>query len=158
MADTDAEKHFSISKLYIKDLSFEAPSSPAFFAGDVNWNPNLKINIGWVTNKISDKLFESVLKVTITAYLEEKTVYLAEVQQAGIFELKGYSKEEMEPLLNTYCPQLLFPFVREVIADVVGKGGFPQLMLKPMDFEAIYAHNKAQAETEEPQPDEESAQ
>ncbi len=158
MAGTDAEKSFTIRNIYIKDLSFEAPKSPAVFSKDVSWKPRLKINIGWVTNKLSDTLFESVLKVTVTADLEKKTVYLVEVQQAGIFELKGCSKEEIEPLLNTYCPQILFPFVREAIADMVGKGGFPQLMLKPMDFDAIYAQNKAQAEIEEPQPDEESVQ
>ncbi len=158
MADIDAEKSFTINRIYVKDLSFEAPRSPAVFSTELNWKPNLKINIGWISNKLSETTFESVLSVTVTADLEEKTVYLVEIQQAGLFELKGYSEEEMGPLLNSYCPQVLFPFVREAIADVVGKGGFPRMMLKPMHFDAIYAQNKAQTETENPQPDEESAQ
>ncbi len=158
MAETEEEKGFSINKIYIKDFSFEAPRSPAVFAKDTDWRPDLKINVGWVTNKFTETTFETVLKVTITADLEEKTVYLVEIQQAGIFGLKGYSDEEMELVLNTNCPQILFPFVREAIEDMVGKGGFPRMMLQPMQFDALYAQNKAQAETEGSQPDEESVQ
>jgi len=158
MAETEEEKGFSINKIYIKDFSFEAPRSPAVFTKDVDWKPDLTINVGWVTNKFAETTFETVLKVTITADLEEKTVYLVEVQQAGVFGLEGYNDEETELLLNTHCPQILFPFVREAIADMVGKGGFPQMMLKPMQFDALYAQSKAQADAEGSQPDEESVQ
>ncbi|MEE8429339.1 MAG: protein-export chaperone SecB, partial [Gammaproteobacteria bacterium] len=97
MADIDAEKSFSIKNIYVKDLSFEAPKSPAIFSKDVSWKPKLTINIGWVTNKLSETTFESVLKATVTANLEEKTAYLVELEQAGLFEVKGYSEKEMEP-------------------------------------------------------------
>lgn len=156
MADTDIEKSFTMHKIYVKDFSFEAPRSPEIFSADVKWKPKLTINVGWETNKISETSFESVLKATVTADLEDKTVYLVEIEQAGLFGIEGYNDEEMEHLLNSFCPQVLYPFVREAIADVVGKGGFPRMLLKPMQFDALYAQHKAQAKTKESQPDEES--
>ena len=149
MADTDVEKKFSINKIYIKDISFEAPNSPAVFATNTNWEPSTKIDIGCASRQLGETTVETVLTITVTTGLEEKTVYLIEVQQAGLFELAGYNKEELAFMLNVYTPNILFPFVREAVSDVVAKGGFPRMMLKPVNFDVLYAQKIEQLRIED---------
>lgn len=134
---------FVIQKIYTKDVSFESPNSPEVFREE--WRPKLDLQLGNEYKRIDDENHEVVLTVMVTAKVDEKVAFLVEVKQAGIFTLTGYSNEEMGPLLGSYCPNTLFPFVREVVADLVTKGGFPQLVLAPVNFDAMYLHNKENA-------------
>ncbi len=134
---------FIIQKIYTKDVSFESPNSPEIFREE--WKPKLDLQLGNEYKRIDDDNHEIILSVTVTAKVGDKTAFLVEVKQAGIFTLTGYSNEEMGPLVGSYCPNTLFPFVREVVSDVVTKGGFPQLVLSPVNFDAMYAHQLEQA-------------
>ncbi len=134
---TEQQQQFAIQKIYLKDMSYEAPNVPHCFTQP--WKPEMNINLSWEVNPLSEDQHEVVLSITVTAKLEEKTAFLVEVQQAGIFTAKGFANEELSPLLGSYCPNLLFPFAREAISDLVAKGGFPQMLLAPVNFEALYA-------------------
>ncbi len=135
---------FVIQKVYTKDVSFESPNSPDIFRDE--WRPKLDLQLGNDYKRIDDDNHEVILTVMVTAKVDDKVAFLVEVKQAGIFTLTGYSNEEMGPLLGSYCPNTLFPFVREVVSDLVTKGGFPQLVLAPVNFDAMYLHNKERAQ------------
>ncbi len=141
-----AQGEFAIQKIYLKDLSFENPASPAVFRSE--WKPDIKLEINNEAHRIEDDLFEVVLTLTLTAKIEDKTAYLVETKTAGIFGLKGFPNEQMGPMLGSFCPNILFPYARETISDVVTRGGFPQLLVTPVNFDALYAQHmqKAQAE------------
>lgn len=127
----------AIQKIYVKDLSYEAPNTPQIFTEE--WRPKVDIQLSNTAGKLAEGVFEAVLSVTVTVKFEEKTAYLVEVQQAGVFNLQGFPEEHLGAVMGTVCPNILFPFAREVIADVVTKAGFPQLLLAPVNFEAMYA-------------------
>jgi preprotein translocase subunit SecB len=135
---------FVIQKIYTKDVSFESPNSPDVFREE--WRPKLDLQLGNEYKRIDDDNHEVILSVTVTATVNDKVAFLVEVKQAGIFTLTGYNNDEMGPLLGSYCPNTLFPFVREVVSDLVTKGGFPQLVLSPVNFDAMYLHQKEQAQ------------
>ncbi len=137
---------FSIQKIYLKDLSFENPASPAVFRSE--WKPEINLEINNEASRIEGDLFEVILTLTLTAKLEDKTAYLVETKTAGIFGVKGFANEQMGPMLGSFCPNILFPYARETVSDVVTRGGFPQLLLTPVNFDALYAQHmqKAQAE------------
>lgn len=137
-----SEKQLAIQKIYLKDCSFEAPNTPAAFIGE--WKPNIKLNVAMNNNKVSEETVEVVLSITVEAVNEEKTAFLCEVQQAGLFLMTGFAEQETQQIYGIYIPGILFPYAREVISDLVGKGGFPQLMLQPMPFDQLFA--KALAE------------
>ncbi|MDH5516920.1 MAG: protein-export chaperone SecB [Gammaproteobacteria bacterium] len=146
-----AQKNFAIQKLYLKDVSFEAPLSPAVFSEE-NWAPEINVQLNTESNALAENVIESVLKITVTAQHEQKTVFLVELHQAGVFTLEGFNDEEKAGMIGSYCPNLLFPFAREAISDLVTKGGFPQLLLAPVNFDALYAQHleqQQQAATEE---------
>lgn len=126
-----------IQKIYVKDLSFEAPNTPAVFAEQLN--PTLDLHFGNATNALGNDVHEVVLSVTATVKQGEKAVYLVEVKQAGIFNITGFTAQHLPTILATACPNILFPFAREAICDVVTKGGFPQLLIAPVNFEMLYA-------------------
>ena len=126
-----------IQKIYVKDLSFEAPNAPQIFTEQLS--PSLDLQFANAASRLSDNVHEVVLTVTCTVQQESRTVYLVEVQQAGIFNVAGFSDEQLPVLLATACPNILFPFAREAICDVVVRGGFPQLLLAPVNFDALYA-------------------
>lgn len=134
---------FVIQKIYTKDISFETPSTPEIFREE--WKPQLDLQLGNEYTRIDEDNHEITLTVTVTAKVGEKIAFLAEVKQAGIFSLTGYSDQEMGPLVGSYCPNTLFPFAREVISDIVLKGGFPQLVLAPVNFDALYMNQIEQA-------------
>lgn len=134
------EKQFAIQKLYIKDASFESPNAPVIFTGD--WKPDVEFNLNTQTGKASDDLYEVSLTVTVTVKNNDKTAYLAEATQVGLFGAKGFAKNEMGPLLGSFCPGILFPYIREVISDMVTKGGFPPMLLAPVNFDALYAQQQ----------------
>jgi preprotein translocase subunit SecB len=143
-ATEEQQPKFIIQKIYTKDVSFESPNSPEIFRNE--WKPKLDLQLGNEYKRIDEQNHEVVLTITVTAKVEDKTAFIVEVKQAGIFTLVGYSNEEMGPLVGSYCPNTLFPFVREVVSDLVTKGGFPQLVLSPVNFDAMYMHQKQQAE------------
>ena len=127
----------AIQKIYVKDVSFEAPNSPAVFTGELN--PTADVHFANRTTALDAENHEVVLTVTVKVRQEERTIYLVEVQQAGIFSVRGFPAEHLGAILATACPNTLFPFAREVICDLVMKGGFPQLLLAPVNFEILYA-------------------
>ena len=140
---TIPEKQFSIQKIYTKDMSFETPNTPKIFTE--KWEPMVDFNLGSNVQPLENGLYEVALTVTITVKSEDKTAYLVEINQAGIFTLIGFSDEELSPMLGSFCPNILFPSAREAVSDLVAKGGFPQLILAPVNFDALYAqHIQAQ--------------
>jgi preprotein translocase subunit SecB len=143
------EQQFGIQKIYCKDISFETPNSPKIFTE--KWEPELKIDLHTAVNPLAEAVFEVVLTVTATVKVGESTAFLAEVQQAGVFNVSGFEKQQMDHMLGSYCPNTLFPFAREVISDLVNKGGFPQLVLQPVNFDAVYAQHLQQRQAEQQQ-------
>lgn len=138
------DKQFSIQKIYTKDISFESPAAPNLFTE--KWEPAVDFNLGTNTTPLQDSMFDVALTVTVTVKTGETTAYLVEVTQSGIFSLVGFSEQEMGPMLGSFCPNILFPYVREVVSDLVAKGGFPQLLLAPVNFDALYAQHVQQAQ------------
>lgn len=126
-----------IQKIYTKDVSFESPSTPEVFTRE--WKPAVEVSLANKGQKLNDQSHEVVLTVTVTARCEDKVAYLVEVHQAGIFNIAGFPDQIMPALLATVCPNILFPFARQVVTDLVTGGGFPQLLLSPVNFEALYA-------------------
>lgn len=136
---------FALQKIYLKDMSFETPNSPEAFTR--KWEPDVNIELNTSGKQIAEDVHEVVLGVTVTAKLDDKIAYLAEVHQAGIFAINGYSQKDKEVMLGAYCPNILFPYAREAISDLVNRGGFPQILLQPVNFDVIYQeHLKKRAE------------
>ena len=127
----------AIQKIYVKDFSFESPNSPAVFTEQLN--PSVDVHFGNETKDLGDNNHEVVLTVTVTVKVEDRNIYLVEVAQAGIFTIAGFPEDHLAPILATACPNILFPYAREAISDVVTKGGFPQLLLSPVNFDMLYA-------------------
>lgn len=130
---------FAIVRIYLKDVSFETPNSPAIFNQDFRPEVNLQLNT--TIAELENNLFEVVLHLTVTSKDGDKTGFLVEVQQAGIFNVSGFDDAQKGQMLGAYCPNTLYPFAREAISDLVTKGGFPPLMLAPINFDAVYAQN-----------------
>ena len=144
MAEAQPSPSFQIEKLYVKDLSLELPNAPQVFLQ--NENPQLEIQVRNEGQKFADALYEAVVTVTVTARVGEKTLFLAEAAQAGIFSLRDIPEADIGPLLGIACPNILYPYVREAISDMVTRAGFPPVLLAPVSFEALYAQrNQAQA-------------
>lgn len=142
------EQQFHLQKIYTKDISFETPNSPDVFTE--KWEPDVNIELQSSGKVLSDNVHEVVLAVTVTAKQGEKTAYLVEVHQAGVFTIAGFAENERAHMLGSFCPNILFPYAREVISDLIGKGGFPQLLLAPVNFDALYAqHMQKQREENE---------
>lgn len=140
-----AGQQFALQKIYTKDLSFESPASPGVFREQ--WQPQVNVDVNTRSNAIdSEGNFEVVLCLTITAKAGEETAFLIEVQQAGIFLLKGLEDEERRRLLGSAAPNILFPYARETIDTLCVKGGFPALMVAPVNFDAVYQQARAQAQ------------
>ena len=139
-----AEKRLSITKIYLKDSSFESPQSPAIFRrGD--WKPQTNLNLRSSHSAIEESLHEVVLTLTVEAKEEDKTCFLIELQQAGLFEISGYDEQEFKAIVGSFCPNILFPYARESIASLIQKGGFPEFVLQPINFDALFMQAQAQA-------------
>ena len=134
---THSNKQLALQKIYIKDLSFESPRAPEIFSS--NTSPQTRLNIKSSANKVATDTQEVVLALTVEAIDEDKALFIVEIEQAGLFQIKGYTDEEMHMLIGSYCPGALYPFAREAISDVISRGGFPQLLLQPINFDALYA-------------------
>ena len=130
-------KQLLLQKIYIKDLSFESPRAPDVFSR--NAAPQTQLNIRSSAREVAKDTQEVALTLTIEAKDQDQTLFLIELVQAGVFLIKGYTDEERHMLTGSYCPGSLYPFAREAIADVVTRGGFPQLLLQPINFDALYA-------------------
>lgn len=132
-------REFAIQRIYVKDVSFETPNSPAIFTEE--WKPESNLNINSNVTKLTDDTYEVVLTITVTTTVGEKTAFLVEIHQAGIFGVRGFTDAEMGHVMGAYCPNILFPYAREVVTDLVSKGSFPQLLLNPVNFDAVYAQH-----------------
>jgi preprotein translocase subunit SecB len=142
------EKQFSIQKIYTKDMSFETPNSPKIFTE--KWEPSVDFNLGTNVTTLEASLYEVAITVTITVKSGATTAYLVEIIQAGIFSLSGFTDQEMGPMVGSFCPNILFPYAREAVSDLVAKGGFPQLLLAPINFDALYAQHLEQLQQQTP--------
>ena len=148
---SEENQQFAIQKIYLKDVSFESPNSPQAFT-DGNWQPQINVQLNSSNQSIADDTFEVVLNITVTAKHEDKTAFLVEVKQAGIFTISGFPEENMGGMVGAFCPETLFPFAREAISEMVSKGGFPPLLLAPVNFNALYTQQvqqQAAAQAEE---------
>ena len=139
-----AQQQFTLQRIFLKDLSFESPGAPKVFTDE--WKPSMNVDLNTRSGVISGDNYEVVLTVTITAKINEETVYLIEVQQAGIFLIRGIAGEDLRRLLATVCPSTLFPYARETIDSVVSRGTFPAVMLAPVNFDALFQQALRQAE------------
>jgi preprotein translocase subunit SecB len=138
---------FAIEKVYLKDLSVEVPNAPEIFLD--RDAPTIEVNITSGTRALPDALYEVVLTVTITARIKDKTVFLAEAAQAGLFQIRNVPEQDLGPLLGIACPNTLFPYVRETISTVTARAGFQPVILSPMSFESIY-HQQLQQLQQQP--------
>ncbi|MEM7017640.1 MAG: protein-export chaperone SecB [Pseudomonadota bacterium] len=138
-----------MEKLYVKDVSFETPNSPDIFMAQPQAQPQIDLQLNSTTQPIKDDLHEVSLNATVTFTSEDKTAFLVEVQQAGIFTLANFSPEQMAYMANSFCPNVLFPYLRECISDLVTRGGFPPLLLDPINFDAVYAQRVQQQQQQQ---------
>lgn len=133
---------FGIEKIYVKDLSLEMPNAPQVFLD--RETPQIGIEVHNAASSLGNNVYEAVITVTVTSKIEEKTVFLVEVAQAGIFQIRNVPQENLEGILGVACPNILFPYVREAVSDLVTRAGFPPVLLNPINFEAIYLQQKQQ--------------
>ncbi|MEH6346546.1 MAG: protein-export chaperone SecB [Bermanella sp.] len=152
-ASTEKKGQFGVQRIFTKDVSFESPNVPEVFRQA--WKPQINMDLNTNSKKIADDVYEVILTLTVTAKNEDKTAFLAEIHQGGIFKIEGLEGPALHQTLGAFCPNLLFPYAREAIDALVVKGSFPALMLSPVNFEAIYAQSlqqaKAKAEQAEPE-------
>ena len=135
---------FSIEKIYVKDLSLESPGAPQSFL--TQESPQIEVGLRTRGEQVQPDMYECVLTVTITARVGDKTLFLVEAAQAGLFTIKGVPPDQLQPVLAIHCPTVLFPYVRETLADSVGRAGFPPVHLAPINFEALFQQQLAQAQ------------
>jgi preprotein translocase subunit SecB len=142
-ANQPAERKVAIQKIYIKDFSFESPQTPQVFTQG-KWEPKTNLNLRSTHSAHAGDHHEVVLTITVETRHEDKTLFLIELQQAGLFYITGYKDEEFAAVVGSFCPNVLFPYAREAIASLVSKGGFPELLLQPINFDALYAQSRAE--------------
>ncbi len=144
-AATEEKKgQFAIQRIFLKDVSFEAPNVPDVFRQQ--WKPQINMDLNTSSKKLADDVYEVILTLTVTAKNEDKTAFLAEVHQGGIFKIEGLEGAALHQTVGAFCPNLLFPYAREAIDSLVVKASFPALMLAPVNFDAIYAQSLQQAQ------------
>lgn len=140
--ESNQEPQFGIQRVYVKDLSFETPHSPAIFQEE--WKPNVDVQLNASTQKLDTHVYEVKLSITVTANVLNKTAFLAETHLAGIFTIAHFAETQLNHMLGSYCPNILFPYARELISDLVSRGGFPPFYLAPINFDALYEQHLAQ--------------
>ena len=141
---------FTIERVYIKDLSIENPGAPRSFLSQEQ--PQVEIGLQTRAEQIEEGLFESVLTVTVTAKVADKTLFLVEAAQAGLFQIRGIAMPDLQPVLGVHCPNILFPFVREAISSAIQRAGFPPVNLAPINFEALYQQQLAEMQRQQGAP------
>lgn len=137
---------FIIQRIYVKDMSLEVPNSPKVFLE--KWEPQLHMDLATKTEALDNSNHEVVLTVTITVKISDKTAFVVEVKQAGIFSLTGFTEEQLRPMLGAFCPNILYPYVRETITSTVMRAGFPQLYLTPVNFDALFQQHEKERQTQ----------
>jgi preprotein translocase subunit SecB len=142
---SEESQNFVIQKVYLKDVSFESPNSPQSFTNE-GGQPQINVQLNSSHQAVTQDTYEVVLNVTVTASQQEKTIFLVEIKQAGLFTITGFAQEQLDGMLGAYCPETLFPFAREAISELITKGGFPPLLLNPVNFNALYTQQKQAAE------------
>ncbi|QCI25289.1 protein-export chaperone SecB [Buchnera aphidicola (Sitobion avenae)] len=130
------QESFEIQRIYIKDASFEAPHTPNIF--HINWAPMIKFNLNTSAKKIEKNIFEVILKIRVAVKIKEDLVFLCDVDQAGIFFISNLNEEKLKHCLYSYCPNILFPYARSCISNLISYGSFPQINLAPINFDALY--------------------
>lgn len=140
-ASKTAERQVLLQKIFVRDASIEVPNAPAVFTRP--WQPQVDVQVNSRVDDLKNEAWQITLSVTVTAKLGEETAFLVEAHQAGVFSVKGFSQNaELGAVLGAYCPNLLFPFARETISDLVQRAGFPQLLLQPINFDALYLEHQ----------------
>ena len=143
LAGDQAGPQLMVQKIYVKDISFEAPNAPQIFQEvDENEQPQVQLNLGQRATDLGGGLYEVVLSLTLTCTVGQRTAYLAEVEQAGLFGIAGFTAEDHAGIIGSYCPNLLFPYARQLISSLVLEGGFPPFLLQPINFDALYAEQQ----------------
>ena len=137
----EKEIQISIQKIYLKDFSFESPNAPEVFTKP-DWEPKTNLNIRSTHSMLSDNNHEVVLTLTVETKHEDKTLFLVELHQAAIFSITGYEGDDLAAILGSFCPNVLFPYCRESIGAIVAKGGFPEFLLQPINFDALFAQSR----------------
>lgn len=140
------QPQFLLQRIYLKDVSFEAPHTPEIFLG--NWQPKVDIELQTNSRLLNPDVYEVEIFVTVTAKIEEKVAFLVEIKQGGIFTITGIPEEQTKQILGITCPNILFPYVREAVSDIVTKGSFPQFLIEPINFEVLYQQQQQQAAAE----------
>ncbi len=141
------EKQITIQKIYLKDFSFESPNSPSIFSSG-KWSPNTNLSLRSSHTQCDEDHSEVVLTITVEAKHEDKTLFLVELHQAGLFHISGYDEKEFGVIVGSFCPNILFPYARESVSAVISKGGFPEFILQPINFDSLYAQSQAQGQAE----------
>jgi preprotein translocase subunit SecB len=131
---------FTVEKIYVKDVSFEVPNAPAVFAETAQ--PQLQLNLSQNVQRVGENAYEVVLGVTLTCTANDKSMYLAEVKQAGVFGLVGFDAQTLDAMLGTHCPNVLYPYARQLVSDLIQAGGFPPFFLQPINFDALFAEQQ----------------
>lgn len=142
MSDTPQQPVFNIEKLYVKDLSVEVPGAPECFLE--REAPQMEVNMSTASRELGDDVYQNSLTVTVTAKHGDKTLFLVECTQAGIFRIQNIPQDQMPMVLNIGCPNIVFPYLRETVSDVIIRAGFPPLLLNPVNFEALFLQQQQQ--------------
>ena len=141
-------REIAVQKIYLKDLSFESPGAPQSFA-QREGRPTSNLNLRTSHRKIEENAHEVTLTMTVDAKLEDETVFLVEIQQSGLFHIAGYEAAQLGAILGSYCPSTLYPYAREAVSSAVQRGGFPDFVLQPIDFDALYAQSQREAQAQQ---------
>jgi preprotein translocase subunit SecB len=148
VSENQNQASFQIEKIYVNDLSLEIPNAPQAFMQQAQ--PQLEVRIDTSANQFADAYYEATVSATVTAKVGEKTLFLAEAVQAGIFQMRNVPADDLKPLLGIACPTILFPYLRETISDLVTRGGFPPVLLAPVSFEALYVQRMQESQQATP--------
>lgn len=138
-----SQPQLMLQKIYVKDVSFEAPNAPQIFQEiEEKDQPQVQLNLGQKATDLGNDMYEVVLSLTLTCTVGQRTAYLAEVEQAGLFGIAGFNEMDHAGIIGSYCPNLLFPYARQVISSLVLEGGFPPFLLQPINFDALFAEQQ----------------
>jgi preprotein translocase subunit SecB len=143
MSDAQNQPIFTIEKIYVKDISLEIPNAPQVFLE--REQPQVDIQLHHNSTPVEDGVYQTTLTVTVTAKVKDKTLFLVEAGQAGIFIIRNIPAADLDPVLGIACPNILFPYVRETVSDIITRAGFPPIVLNPVNFEQLYAAQRQQA-------------
>lgn len=144
--EANNDRLFNVERIYIKDVSFEAPLSPQLFLEQ--WEPEIHVDLNIERNKLDDATYEIVLFLTVTAKRKEEIALLVEVKQAGVFTIKGFDEETVKMISGVQCPSILYPYAQQICSQLVHQGGYPALYLAPVNFEAMYMHHQKEGATD----------